>query len=203
MSKESQGARYNNGKIRWSLLSIPALQELVKVLEFGAKKYDSWNWSKGLSWTDTYDSLQRHLQAWMRGEDRDPETGLSHIAHVLCNAMFLLHFIVTRTGKDDRPLAQRVPEEENNKVNDNQRRYSADGSKYITTITTTPSGPQGAIGIGEWRNPVVNRGLPDVQADVREKVAPVNLNLGDDGGEWWYLSDGRVGRYDHKGNRIV
>jgi hypothetical protein len=97
-----EGKRYNEGKRKWGLLSFKALAELVKVLEFGAKKYDSWNWSKGLSFTETFESMQRHLVAWYNGEDNDPETGLSHMAHVFCNAMFLMHFIVTGTGKDDR-----------------------------------------------------------------------------------------------------
>lgn len=103
-----EGARYNKGKTRWGLLSWPALGELVKVLEFGAQKYDSWNWSKGLSWSECFESLQRHAIAWYQGEDTDPETGLSHMAHVLCNAMFLVHFILFRTGKDDRPSALRA-----------------------------------------------------------------------------------------------
>ena len=140
------GLRYNSGKMRWSLLSIPALMELIKVLEFGAKKYDSWNWSKGMSWTETYDCLLRHMQKWMAGEDRDDETGLSHLAHAMCNAMFLLHFIVTGTGKDDRPPAQR---NEGTIGNDNH------------TSNQQFTGGCGAS------DSMVKCGLPDVQADVR------------------------------------
>lgn len=101
------GLRYNEGKLRWGLLSWPALAELVQVLMFGARKYSSWNWTNGLSWTQTFESMQRHAIAWYQGEDTDPETGLSHIAHVFCNAMFLLHFILFKTGTDDRPEALR------------------------------------------------------------------------------------------------
>jgi hypothetical protein len=100
-----EGLRFNEGKSKWGLLSWPALRELVAVLEFGARKYASWNWSKGLSWSECFESLQRHLISWYQGEDKDPETGLSHIAHVMCNAMFLMHFIIFRTGRDDRPGA--------------------------------------------------------------------------------------------------
>lgn len=96
------GDRYNTGKLPWNLLSWPALAELVKVLDFGSRKYSSWNWSKGLSWSDCCASMMRHLTAWMTGEDKDPETGLSHMAHVLCNAMFLMHFILFNRGIDDR-----------------------------------------------------------------------------------------------------
>lgn len=99
------GNRFNEGKRRWALLSWSAMGELVKVLEFGATKYAPFNWAKGLSWTETSESLMRHLTAWLQGEDRDSETGLSHMAHVMCNAMFLMHFILTGTGTDDRPEA--------------------------------------------------------------------------------------------------
>lgn len=102
-----EGLRYNEGKRKWGLLSWPALNELVKVLEFGAQKYASWNWSNGLSWSECFESMQRHLLAWYTGEDKDPETGLSHMAHVMCNAMFLMHFIIMGTGRDDRPPALR------------------------------------------------------------------------------------------------
>lgn len=104
------GTRYNAGKTKWGLLSWPALKELVAVLEFGAQKYAAWNWSNGLSWSECFESLQRHLTAWYAGEDKDPETGLSHIAHVFCNAMFLMHFIIFKTGRDDRPTALRQGE---------------------------------------------------------------------------------------------
>lgn len=119
------GSRFNTGKLRYSLVSVHALKELVKVLEFGAKKYDSWNWSKGLSWTECYDSLDRHMKAWLGGEDKDPETGLSHVAHAMCNAMFLVHFIITGAGRDDRPAAQK---------NINTKQEGAVGSKSITEL---------------------------------------------------------------------
>lgn len=101
----NSGTRYNSGKRKWGLLSWAAVSQIVEVLEFGAKKYSAWNWTKGLSWSECFESMQRHLVAWYSGEDKDPETGLSHMAHVLCNAMFLMHFILFKTGADDRPAA--------------------------------------------------------------------------------------------------
>ncbi len=98
-----KGLRFNSGKLRYSLVSPVALRMLVEVLEFGAKKYDSHNWAKGMDWeAQTMDSMMRHIQAWRAGEDNDPETGLPHVSHILCNAMFLAHFVGTKTGNDDR-----------------------------------------------------------------------------------------------------
>ena len=87
----SKGLRYNEGKERWSLVDFESLKPMVKVLEFGAKKYDDHNWKKGLKTTEVAESLLRHLTAYLNGEDNDKETGLSHTGHILCNAMFLSH----------------------------------------------------------------------------------------------------------------
>lgn len=98
--------RHNQGKVDWSLLPTEPLEEIIKVLEFGKKKYAAWNWANGngLSWLETTNSLRRHLYAWIRGEDNDPETGLSHLAHLACNAIFLLYYMRNKTkyNRDDR-----------------------------------------------------------------------------------------------------
>jgi hypothetical protein len=95
------------GKLDWSMLPIDSLEEIMKVLEFGKTKYSAWNWSsgEGFKYTRVFNALVRHLFAWVRGEDKDPETGLSHIAHAGCNVLFLLHFILHKErypNNDDR-----------------------------------------------------------------------------------------------------
>lgn len=62
------------------------------------------NWEKGMSWGRCYAACLRHLWAWWRGEDNDPETGLSHLDHALCCLLFLSTFVKRRvTTFDDRP----------------------------------------------------------------------------------------------------
>jgi len=95
------GLRYNAGKPRMSLLPFDALREVAKVLTFGAQKYAPHNWRKGLTWSETYDSLIRHLTARLSGELRDPETGELHTAQIACNALFLVSFELSGAGKDD------------------------------------------------------------------------------------------------------
>jgi hypothetical protein len=94
--------RFNTGKLRYSQLSTSAIRSIVEVLEFGATKYPIHNWRKGFNYTVVLDSIQRHLEAFKELEDKDKESGLSHIAHVLTNAMFLQHMINHGTGVDDR-----------------------------------------------------------------------------------------------------
>ena len=81
--------RDNKGKPQYSLLPLDYLESGVRVLEFGAKKYARNNHRKGLVLTEVIDSLMRHLTALQRGEFIDPESGLPHIGHIQCNAMFL------------------------------------------------------------------------------------------------------------------
>ena len=40
------GIKYDSGKLRWTLLPFRELEEVVKVLEKGAVKYDFDNWKK-------------------------------------------------------------------------------------------------------------------------------------------------------------
>ena len=63
----------------------------VRVAEFGAKKYEPWNWSKGLSRVQILGSLLRHTFAYLRGEETDKDSGLSHTDHILWNAVVLTH----------------------------------------------------------------------------------------------------------------
>ena len=97
-----QGLRYNEGKTKWGLVDFKTLEEMVKVLEVGAKKYSAWNWKGGMSHTEVSESLMRHLFAYLEGEDFDEETKCHHIGHVMCNAMFLMYNINNKPEFDDR-----------------------------------------------------------------------------------------------------
>lgn len=105
-AEKTVAVKADSGKTDWSLLPIESVEEILKVLEFGATKYDDWNWStgNGFSYTRVFNATMRHLWAWFRGEDNDPETGLSHWAHAGCNVLFMLHFIKNkeRYNQDDR-----------------------------------------------------------------------------------------------------
>lgn len=104
--KLKQAVKFDDGKVEWSLVPFEALEGMAQVLEFGAKKYAAWNWTEGggFKWTRILGSCLRHLFAFMRGEDNDPESGLSHISHAQCNLLFLAYYIRNKDkfNKDDR-----------------------------------------------------------------------------------------------------
>lgn len=103
---KEQALRYNEGKLQWSLIDWKSLEGLVRVLEMGAKKYARDNWKKGMPVTQVSESLMRHLFAFMSGEDKDPESGLNHLSHVMCNAMFLEYIMREKPEYDDRKEEQ-------------------------------------------------------------------------------------------------
>jgi hypothetical protein len=102
-----QATKYDAGKVDWSILPFGALEEISKVLTFGAQKYARGNFASngGLEYTRVINSLLRHITQFARGEDLDPETGLSHMAHAGCNVLFLLHYELNKESfgnNDDR-----------------------------------------------------------------------------------------------------
>ena len=88
----TDGRKDDGAKARWDLLPSDALEEVAKVMTHGAKKYSARNWEKGMAWSRPFAAMMRHAWSWWRGETIDPETGLSHMAHVTCNALFLLAY---------------------------------------------------------------------------------------------------------------
>jgi uncharacterized HAD superfamily protein len=104
---KEQGQRFNSGKIRYDLLEPHAIEELAKIFSFGAKKYAPNNWLKGLPWMDVIASLKRHLAQFEKGEDRDQETQLLHMAHVAWNALAIVSYYKYRPEFDNRFKAPR------------------------------------------------------------------------------------------------
>ena len=87
------GVKHDLGKNPLDLLPFGALEDVGRVLEFGARKYSAWNWSKGMMYSRLIAAALRHIFSFAKGEDKDPETGISHIAHALCCLLFLQEYI--------------------------------------------------------------------------------------------------------------
>lgn len=96
------GTKHDAGKPRPELLPSAALLEVAKVLEFGSRKYEDDNWRKGFKWKRLYGAALRHLLAHKEGEDKDPESGITHLAHATCCLLFLLEHELKGLGEDDR-----------------------------------------------------------------------------------------------------
>lgn len=94
--------KFDSDKVRMELLPPAALEQVAKVFTYGARKYSEENYLLGTNYRRYCGAVLRHTWAFMRGEDMDPESGLSHLAHAACNCLMLLELLRVNTGKDDR-----------------------------------------------------------------------------------------------------
>jgi 5'(3')-deoxyribonucleotidase len=103
MTQKEEGARFNQGKLRYDLLEPYAVEQLVQVFTKGADKYAPRNWEKGMAWSKMVASLKRHLAEFEKGNDYDSETKLLHASHIAWNAMALVSYYKIAPHFDDRP----------------------------------------------------------------------------------------------------
>lgn len=94
------------GDTKPQLHLIPASACILEslVLALGGQKYGPFNWrTKRIRGTVYASAMLRHLLAWIDGEDVDPESGLSHIAHIRAGGGILLDAMSLDSWIDDRP----------------------------------------------------------------------------------------------------
>lgn len=96
------GEKFDTAKPDMSLLDPYAMEQVSAVMTFGAAKYAAFNWTRGIRYRRLIAAALRHVFAFMRGEDNDPESGLSHIAHAVCCLMMLLGMMARHPEMDDR-----------------------------------------------------------------------------------------------------
>lgn len=81
---------YKDHKLRWDLLPIETVENLVKVYSFGVEKYSENSWQNLPNFWERYKAaLLRHLCALEKGELIDSESGLPHTSHLMWNAVAL------------------------------------------------------------------------------------------------------------------
>lgn len=98
----TKAMKFDSDKAPLDLIPYEAQEEIAKVLGFGAKKYARGNFTKGLEYSRLIAAALRHLNQFNSGEDKDPESGLSHIAHAGCMIAFLLYMEKNKPEMDDR-----------------------------------------------------------------------------------------------------
>lgn len=89
-AEELDGIKHDAGKPRVELLCPRVMLEVGQVLAHGANKYAADNWRKLDDLERRYTGAAlRHVFAFMAGEDTDPDSGASHLAHAICSLMFV------------------------------------------------------------------------------------------------------------------
>ena len=79
-------------KLRWELLPLEDVEDIVSVYTAGAKKYGPDQWQNLPDGIRRYKAaLLRHLVEFDKGNEIDEETGCRHLAAVAWNAIAMLH----------------------------------------------------------------------------------------------------------------
>lgn len=86
---------------------IPPAAEITEavVMGLGARKYGgAYNWrSSNVRATVYVAAAKRHLAQWLDGQDDDPESGVTHLAHARACLGILIDALETGHLVDDRP----------------------------------------------------------------------------------------------------
>lgn len=94
--------KHDAGKPDWTLLPWEPLKYVVRVLEFGAKKYSRNNWKNCDDVNRYHRAAISHHIAHLQGEWLDPESHLPHLAHAVCSQLFAL-YLENKARKDACP----------------------------------------------------------------------------------------------------
>lgn len=97
-----KGKHFDEGKAPIHLIPEEAIIGMAKAFGYGAKKYDRFNFRKGIDYTRITDSLMRHTLQFLRREDLDQESGLPHLYHAAANIAMLIYMSENRQECDDR-----------------------------------------------------------------------------------------------------
>jgi len=85
---------------------LPAAGKIygAMAMKNGADKYGPYNWrEKKVRITIYLDAIERHLLALRDGEDKDRESGLPHLAHIIASASIIADAVEGGFAMDDRP----------------------------------------------------------------------------------------------------
>ena len=97
MIMENKGLKYDDGKLRWDLLPLKEIEDIVRVYTEGAKKYEANSWQNLPDGYNRYKAAMfRHLLAFETGHEVDEETGCLHLAQVAWNAIAMLYYSIKK-----------------------------------------------------------------------------------------------------------
>lgn len=115
---ENGGMKECIGKRDYTLLPWQALNDVVDIMAYGAKKYNRDNWMK-VPKEEYVKALFRHLIQYIQGEDYDKESGFHHLAHLIADGLYAyqnflsdMHIPMEEVSKDKNKEVQRDDEKQ-------------------------------------------------------------------------------------------
>lgn len=108
---------FKDNKLRWDLLPLEELEDIVKVYTEGSKKYGVNTWQLLKDGYSRYKAaLFRHLVLFEKGEEMDNETGCRHLAQVAWNAIAMLY--CSKHGETQESLIDKLNNRISKKIDD-------------------------------------------------------------------------------------
>ena len=111
MEQENNESKKNDrldDKLRWELLPLEDIEDIVKVYTAGAKKYGPNTWQNLPDGYNRYKAaLLRHLVEYDKGNKIDEETGCRHLAAVAWNAIAMLHIDKQKTETHENTICSK------------------------------------------------------------------------------------------------
>ncbi len=98
----SKGTKHDANKPDYTLIPKEAKDAMARAFSYGAAKYGRGNYKSGIEYLRLVAACDRHLTAWVAGEDIDPESGNSHIDHALASLAMLAFHIANSPALDNR-----------------------------------------------------------------------------------------------------
>lgn len=88
------------------MLPHAAISAVIRVIDFGARKHVANGWRSIPDYRAHFGAkMARHAASWISGDPCDKETGESHLAHLVADALFIL----------DRDIAAKLRAEDDTK----------------------------------------------------------------------------------------
>lgn len=96
------------GKAAFEYLPFGPLRGAAGVMQHGGEKYGRYNWREDKILLSTYKAaIMRHLIAFFEDQENlDPDSGESHLSHILACCLVCLDAINHGSAVDDRGLTE-------------------------------------------------------------------------------------------------
>lgn len=109
--KDNPKKQFGSSKPSPQFIPPVAILEESVVMALGASKYGPFNWNDlPVDASTYYSAAMRHLMSWFTGENIDPESGASHLAHARACLAILIDSQSSGKLIDNRPLTTSASE---------------------------------------------------------------------------------------------
>jgi hypothetical protein len=93
--------KFDTDKVDLTLVPPHLKKAVARVMMYGAVKYGRDNFKEGMEHHRVLAAALRHIDAFLNGQELDPESGFPHIWHAACNLGFLIHYQEENIGIDN------------------------------------------------------------------------------------------------------